>query len=287
MNYHKYITSHNIDDSFFFPEVQFFTQTLGYMETLYHGHSFYEVFYILSGNITHVVNGKTEKLSTGDIVFLRPGDCHMFTNDHSDDFLHTDILIKTPLFNRVMEFLNNDKKNNAFTSVYPYKTKLDSLEITMIEKSLQKITSSSKENSIPLQQALISHLLCLAIKNDSENDFASLPLWLKQLLSLFQGGDAISKTKEEAYNLLSTLTYNKSYISRAFKKYMGKTFTEYLNDIRFTNAYTLLSFSDEPIDSIMYKIGITNRSFFYKEIKNRFNATPSNLRKNNSNVNHQ
>ena len=45
------------------------------------------------------------------------------------------------------------------------------------------------------------------------------------------------------------------------------------------NPLLIACFSDEPIDSIMSKIGITNRSFFYKEIKKRFNSTPLNLRK--------
>ena len=94
----------------------------------------------------------------------------------------------------------------------------------------------------------------------------------------------MSKTKDEIYNLLSSFTYNKSYISRAFKKYMGQTFTEYLNDIRFSSAYNLICFSNESIDSIMEKVGITNRTFFFKEIKRRYNTTPANLRK--TTINH-
>lgn len=284
MNYHKYVTPHNLNDSFFLPEVHFFTQTIGYIETLYHGHTFYELFYVISGSITHIINGKTEKLTTGDLVILRPGDCHMFTNEHSEDFLHTDILIKLPLFDKVLKFIDNPTVYEAISGQNPFKCKLEPSEMTNIEKMLKSISVSNKSDQKAMQLSLISYILYLTLKDPEMLANAARPFWLKQLLSICQGGDAMSKTKDEIYNLLSSFTYNKSYISRAFKKYMGQTFTEYLNDIRFSSAYNLICFSNESIDSIMEKVGITNRTFFFKEIKRRYNTTPANLRK--TTVNH-
>ena len=190
MNYHKYVTPHNLNDSFFLPEVHFFTQTIGYIETLYHGHTFYELFYVISGSITHIINGKTEKLTTGDLVILRPGDCHMFTNEHSEDFLHTDILIKLPLFNKVLKFIDNPTVYEAINGQNPFKCKLEPSEMTNIEKMLKSISVSNKSDQKAMQLSLISYILYLTLKDPELLANAARPFWLKQLLSICQGGDA-------------------------------------------------------------------------------------------------
>src|SRR5262249_50721747 len=41
-----------------------------------HTHDFYEFFYLLDGAVVHTVNGRTEKLGSGALVFIRPDDCH-------------------------------------------------------------------------------------------------------------------------------------------------------------------------------------------------------------------
>ena len=43
-----------------------------------HDHTFFEVFYIKNGSITHTLNGVTETLTTGDMYFLKPDDRHFF-----------------------------------------------------------------------------------------------------------------------------------------------------------------------------------------------------------------
>src|SRR5579859_2400903 len=41
-----------------------------------HAHDFYELFYVLEGTATHTINGQTDSLAAGDLVFIRPHDCH-------------------------------------------------------------------------------------------------------------------------------------------------------------------------------------------------------------------
>ena len=42
----------------------------------YHGHDFAEVFWIDGGRGRHRVNGKVTPLLPGEMIFIRPGDCH-------------------------------------------------------------------------------------------------------------------------------------------------------------------------------------------------------------------
>ena len=270
---------HIIDDSQFLPEKNFFTQTIGYIQTIYHGHSFYEFFYIVSGEINHVINNRSEKLKSGDLCLIRPGDYHMFTEEHSDDFLHTDILVKPELFESIVSFLGKDLIKDILSAEEPIKIHLTLNEISVMEQYLQAMNiSPSDELSELIQKSLITHLIYNIVKAPFPKSVSAKPLWLKQLLSMLEFGNTIAKAKDEVFNLLNTLSYNKSYISRAFKNYMGKTLTQYINDLRFTSAYNLLRSTNESIDDIMQSIGLTNKSYFYREFQKRYHTTPRKIR---------
>ena len=94
-----------IDTSFFLPDQQFFTQSIGYNETLLHTHTFFEVFIVNSGDAIHLINGKNEKITQNELVFLRPGDIHTFKYEPQNSFYHTDILFTEKLFAEINNFL--------------------------------------------------------------------------------------------------------------------------------------------------------------------------------------
>ena len=43
-----------------------------------HCHDYFEIFLIVRGNITHLINGTSQTLSEGSLVFIRPDDVHNF-----------------------------------------------------------------------------------------------------------------------------------------------------------------------------------------------------------------
>lgn len=48
-----------------------------------HDHNFYEYFLIVKGSVKHNVNGQTEILNQGDLIFIRDFDCHQYQLSHS------------------------------------------------------------------------------------------------------------------------------------------------------------------------------------------------------------
>ena len=269
---------HNIDETFFLPDQEFFVQTLDYIETIYHEHSFFEIFYVLSGEIQHTVNDRTERLVSGDIVFLRPGDAHKFENKHSDDFIHTDILVKNNLFQKAVAALDSPLLRDFLLASEPYRLHLNSHELSFLEEEIRTIESSGKSNLSALTFSFVCNLLCLIIKKVSPAPNNTLPLWLRQLISLLNASSSFTKTKKELYDMLDSLSYNRSYISRAFKKYMSCTMTNYINDLGFTSAYSLLRSTDRTIGDIIASVGISNKTYFYKEFYKRYHATPAQIK---------
>lgn len=63
-----------------------------------------------------------------------------------------------------------------------------------------------------------------------------------------------------------------SYFSRCFKRVTGRSFREYLNEVRINHAQQLLSTSDMSVTQIAFECGYNNVSYFitvYKSIKGK------------------
>ena len=51
-----------------------------------HRHEFYEVFYVLRGQALHEMDGSSQVVSEGTLVFIRPDDAHCYKVLNCDDF---------------------------------------------------------------------------------------------------------------------------------------------------------------------------------------------------------
>ena len=76
---------------------------------------------------------------------------------------------------------------------------------------------------------------------------------------------------------LCNLSY--SYFSRQFKAMMGKTFTEYLNYIRITEAEKLLLSTDMNITQVALETGFSSTSYFIQQFKHFKNISPKQFKK--------
>ena len=72
---------------------------------------------------------------------------------------------------------------------------------------------------------------------------------------------------------------SEQYFCRYFKKKMGKTLTEYINEVRIDKAAAMLVNTDEKIIDIAIQCGYDNISYFIKRFKNEKGITPQEYRK--------
>ncbi len=271
-----------LDTTFFLPNQNFFTQSLSYCETLMHSHTFFEIFFVNSGEVLHLINGQDEIVRQNDLVFLRPHDVHAFKFHNSQNFFHIDVLFTEELFSKVQNFLSSAKLNEFLTAPAPFHTKLTPYDAITFQKNINDINSLPNQDSDKqaLILAFLSKLFSLVISDhidvQNKNDY---PFWLTQLLSILNSSDSLKKSKQEIFALLDNFSYNPAYISRIFSRYTGMTITEYINQIRFSTAYSLLVSTDMPIPAILDYIGISSKPYFYREFLKRFHITPIQLRK--------
>ena len=75
------------------------------------------------------------------------------------------------------------------------------------------------------------------------------------------------------------LGIGKEYFCRFFKKNMGLSFLQYLNEVRLSHIYQGLMDTDLPIAELMEENGFSNQKLFNRSFKELYGCTPSSVRK--------
>lgn len=81
-------------------------------------------------------------------------------------------------------------------------------------------------------------------------------------------------------NLATAIGTNRTYLTRSIKSATGKTFSEYITDLRTAYAAKLLTTTEEPLDVIGTLVGFRSRSAYYRAFSAAYNCSPSEYRKN-------
>ncbi|MDF2512879.1 MAG: hypothetical protein K0S04_2745 [Herbinix sp.] len=79
--------------------------------------------------------------------------------------------------------------------------------------------------------------------------------------------------------LVQKFHFNEDYYNRLLKEKAGMTYSEYVQNIRLTQADKLLRTSKLTVDEIANQVGYNNKGYFYKIFTERFGVTPSKFRK--------
>ena len=78
----------------------------------------------------------------------------------------------------------------------------------------------------------------------------------------------------------SAIGTNRTYLARSIKTATGKTFSEYITDLRTSYAAKLLTTTDEPLDLIGTLSGFRSKSAYCRAFAAAYNCSPSDYRKN-------
>ncbi|MCM3712502.1 response regulator [Alkalihalobacillus oceani] len=98
---------------------------------------------------------------------------------------------------------------------------------------------------------------------------------IRQAVSFIEQNYAKDLTLEE---LSREVGLSKSYVSTMFKKGTGKSFVEYLNDVRLEKAKELFLHSELKIFEVAEKVGFHDPKYFSKQFKRMTGMSPNRFR---------
>ena len=247
--------------------------------TVPHTHDFSEVLFILSGRIEHHVNGEIQILKSGNICFLRPTDQHCFKPYKREKCEMIILAYRLELFLTLSEYLENDMFLKQFTApVIPATFLVEGPEFTdfcnrMLAVNSGMLSPYYKKIKIKIIMAdLFTRFFIDEINMLSES---RVPAWLEDLCEKMRTPQNFVAGLKRMHKLAGC---TKEHLCKSFKKYLNKTPTEFINELRMSHAARMLSDTDEEIYAIAYDLNIQSLSRFYHLFKKYYAVSPAKYR---------
>ena len=267
-------------------------------DSFLHNHDCLEIQYVYSGKGVHIVGDSTYQASKGDLFIINYNTLHVFFQDEEDkdgdfvvyncafkpEFLDASLINNTN-FKDIAEFLLT---NNSFYEEKPViALRIDSESQSELEAILNKMsieyTTMVNGYSNILRACLTEFLIKMFRLLESEKcrqntNVHKLDIMNKAINFLKENHSLNDLNVEE----VASKTYlSKSYFSKLFKEITGQSFLEYLQNLRISEACTLLKTTDEKVTKIMSDVGYNDSKHFHQLFKRKMGMTPTEYKKKN------
>lgn len=144
---------------------------------------------------------------------------------------------------------------------------------------LDQYTVTSTADQLRIKASLLTILACLKehhLLNNAGPDTNHRIESLKKVMTFIKENH---QDKIYIADLAELMNMNEQYFCRFFKKALGKTPVEYINDFRIRQAVLLLQDTELPVMDVCLECGFNNLGHFMKEFKKYTLLTPLQLRK--------
>lgn len=257
---------HNKDDS--------------HLEVEYHNHDFYEIYFLISGKVTYIIEGKSYTLKPLDILLI------------NNKELHKPIIEQGAIYERMVIWVNPDfirksctSSSDLFmcfesTSKNKYNLLRPGAEMLNIIKSiftkLNRILFSKGFGIDILTEIYLTELIVFINKAyidtdlvDIEDDISSNPK-INDLIHFINQNLSSDLSLE---SLSQSFFTSKYHLLREFKKHTGYTLHSYISKKRLLTAKALLK-SGMSISEVCSECGFNNYSNFIRSFTNAFKISP-------------
>ncbi len=237
-----------------------------------HTHDFYEIEYILSGSGTQLINDREYKVNKGDIVFLGINDQHTYYPDKDTESFG--------VINCVFRQIPVGLKDRAGS--LPNIISLQPHSIVEIDTIFSKMQREYERKEIGYQDVLNAYLnlIFVTLFRESKIQADRSPNPKANMATIL---DYIEKNYQHVTlkDCADYVSYSSTYFCRLFKDNVGMTLTEYLNQKKIQAAMTLLTETDQSVESIIMNVGFNQRKYFYALFKTYTGMSPCEFRRRN------
>ncbi|MEM9479305.1 MAG: helix-turn-helix domain-containing protein [Verrucomicrobiota bacterium] len=232
-------------------------------------HAFLKVLYFRSGESTVHVGNRSYHCSEGDIVFVSPKTANRI-EDEPGSGVSLYILCIAPV---VFQF---DRK--ILSSIRSGHRSLGNQDIREVENGFRRLrflqSSKTTTTSIAMTSVALGMVATLlnAVrqpsqvrgKSDSHEIMQSHIAWLEQH---FVEAKGISEAAADT-------GMSRRYFTRLFREISGKSWLEFVHDLRIRHACELLKITDLPISTVAFECGYNDLSTFYRRFGKRVGSSP-------------
>ena len=128
---------------------------------------------------------------------------------------------------------------------------------------------------------ILAHLIRFFSVRVVSNDNSADKLTLERIRNVITYVEDHFREPVSLHDIAGHLGLGKEYFCRFFKKNMGISFLQYVNEVRVSRIYQDLIRTDAPVSELAEQNGFSNQKLFNRTFKEIYGCTPSSVRKNN------
>ncbi len=255
-----------------------------------HTHNYVELTFVLKGKLVQIIEGKEVVFHANDVYFI---DSHshycerLLTEDSEVLFLG----VSNDFFREIMFSSEHTSQKTQFLSAIMFEKNKEFDYVSLhpkgnpaeINKLLENILMEATQRQVGSDYLLRGFTARLFILLTELYDFSINASEKKKLRNVIfkDVQNYLFKNYANIHinDLANEFHYNKDYFNRLIKENTGKTYVEYLQEIRLAEAVNSLRQTTLPIENIAQNVGYNNIGYFYKIFKEKYGVTPADLRK--------
>ena len=249
-----------------------------------HTHDFVEIVYMCRGATTHIVNGTTVELMTGELLLLGQNALQEILPAKEND-IAVNFIIRPEFFSATLPYLGDEETplrkfivdclcGENETGFLHFKVS-DILPVQNLVENLLWTLISDTPNKRGINQATMG-LLFMQLLNHTDRLTVNNP----QQEMILQ----VLRYVEEHYRegslteIAAELHYDTAWLSREIKRRTGKNYTDLVQDKRLSQAAWLLKNTNKKVDDIAIAVGYENISYFHRLFSKRYGMSPKKVR---------
>jgi AraC-like DNA-binding protein len=269
------------------PEFRFkFLKNIGDILTTPHWHKEYEFLLITKGEANLGINDHQYHLTAGQIAFFNSGDIHyVVASPESERYVYqfdlnffADVLIKDPNFDLA----------GILNQICQVSIEWPDTVIQRVRTILLGIAAEWDNQPVGYKFAVASQLYQLMVliirdfprKAVTRNQLGNVKSQrvLETLNRVFQYVEQNYTRRIQLSEVAAVANFSEYYFARFFKRNVGKTFVEFLNDYRIDKAKWILINQDISITEVWLKVGFNSNKTFYRLFRDRTGLAPKKYR---------
>ncbi len=239
-------------------------------------HSFYEVYYLMSGERKYFIEDTIYKVEEGDVVIIPPNVIHRSIGEGDGRYSRILVGVPTQVFEPEMISEFESALNGYILNIPPKHRKFFEQILEKAEYEYEKKDSYSEY----LINNMVNEMLIFLIRVNKGMEFQPSGIESDRLIS--RAAQFISLNHEFPLTLdevASEVGMSRTYFSKLFKRKTGFGFSDYLAGVRITEAARLLTETDLDITTIATQCGYSDSSYFTSVFKKIKGVTPIKYRK--------
>lgn len=254
-----------------------------------HFHDYFQIYYILRGNIIHVMDNKEIGLARGDAFIIPPGRTHRIVMGSAE----------TEFFS--FSFTKSFFDNRSFGATYPGKFLIFLQSETNAVRPKISVSSDKQMFLETMMQSVMEEF-----KAKRTGYIYAIQGVLSAVLTVFarvyfEINDSINCTEFEKYrkSMLSCIEYiqnnymneitlseitriaamSRTNFCNFFRMFTNMSFKQYLNKLRIDKAMNLIRHTQYDINQIVEMCGYNDYSTFYRNFLRGTGMSPSDVKR--------